>query len=155
MANPVSPLQSERQEQPFAKYAMTCGLRKTLHNDGKLERSHGGIAITDSENSSRPTGTVRCMHACERWPAPTPCAERPPWLWVLLQSKPHACELRETKMLLWFSTPKERIYIDIYLHIYVHLYIREIEILIQLAFHVDVDVGRWGRGCSVVGGGGV
>ena len=56
---------------------------------------------------------------------------------------------------MWFSTPKERIYIDIYLHIYVHLYIREIEILIQLAFHVDVDVGRWGRGCSVVGGGGV
>ena len=55
---------------------------------------------------------------------------------------------------MWFSTPKERIYIDIYLHIYVHLYIKEIEILIQLVFHVDVDVGRWGRGAlSSVGAG--
>ena len=95
MANPVSLLQSKRQEQPLAKHAMTCGLRKALHNNCKLERSHGAIATTGNENSSRPTGMVRCMHACERWPTPTPCAERPPWLWVLLQSKPRPSELRD------------------------------------------------------------
>ena len=66
MANPVSLLQNKTQEQPLAKHAMTCGLRNALCYNGILERAHGKLPIAGSEDSSRPTGTVRWMHACAR-----------------------------------------------------------------------------------------
>ena len=137
MANPVSLLQSKRQEQPSAKHTMTCGPRKTFYNDGKLERSQRAIAITGSENSSRPTGTARCMHAYERWSARIPCAERPPWPWVQLQSKPRGSEMPELrhvalcsvlKHIAWMTKKSccvieslKNSYIYIYRHIHTHV----------------------------------